>query len=160
MLRLAVFALFLSFSTLFAQVQFPHGSGVIDVTLPPYNAKNDGKTDVTEIIQQALDDHPNGDYIIYLPNGTYLISRQLSWPKAEKEEHSYRKTILQGESMGGTHLVMQDNAYGYDNPDAPRAMLYTGMGNFAHNRNAIRDITLHTGKGNPGLIGIRFNANN
>ncbi len=160
MLRLAVFALFLSFSTLFAQVQFPHGSGVIDVTLPPYNAKNDGKTDVTEIIQQALDDHPNGDYIIYLPNGTYLISRQLSWPQAEKEEHSYRKTILQGESMGGTHLVMQDNAYGYDNPDAPRAMLYTGMGNFAHNRNAIRDMTLHTGKGNPGLIGIRFNANN
>lgn len=39
-------------------------------------------------------------------------------------------------------------------------MLYTGMGNFAHNRNAIRDLTLHSGKGNTGLIGIRFNANN
>lgn len=155
------FAVFLciSCSVLFAQVQFPHGSGVVDITKAPYLAKNDGKTDVSEILQQALDDHPNGNYVIYLPHGTYLISKQISWPQAEKEDESYRRTILQGESMGGTQIIMQSNAYGYDNPDAPRAMLYTGMGNHSHERNAIRDITLHTGKGNPGIIGIRFNAN-
>ncbi|MCI5600221.1 MAG: glycosyl hydrolase family 28-related protein [Hallerella porci] len=158
MIRFSLLVL-LSVSALFAQIQFPHGSGVVDITKPPYNAKSDGKSDVTEIIQQALDDHANGDYIIYLPNGIYRISRQLSWPQADKEEDSYRRTILQGESMGGTHLIMSDNAYGFDNPDAPRAMLYTGMGNYAHNRNAIRDLTLHTGKGNPGIIGVRFNAN-
>lgn len=149
----------LSASALFAQVQFPNGSGVIDITKAPYNAKTDGKSDVTEIIQQALDDHPNGNYVIYLPNGTYRISRQISWPQGAKDEDSYRRTILQGESMGGTHIIMQDNAYGYDNPDAPRAMLYTGMGSYPHDRNAIRNVTLHTGKGNPGIIGIRFNAN-
>ncbi len=159
MFRLFALVLFLPLATLLAQVQFPHGSGIVDVTKPPYGAKADGKTDVTEIIQRALDEHPNGNYVIYLPNGTYLISRQLSWPQAEKEENSYRRTILQGESMGGTHLVLQDDSYGYDNPDAPRAMLYTGVGNYPHNRNAVRDISLHTGKGNPGAIGIRFNAN-
>lgn len=148
-----------AFSALFAQVRFPHGSGIIDITKAPYKAKNDGKTDVTDIIQQALDEHPNGNYVIYLPNGTYLISRQLSWPQAEKDENSYRKTILQGESVGGTHIVLQDNAYGYDNPDAPRSILYTGVGSYPHDRNSIRDLTLHTGKGNPGAIGIRFNAN-
>ena len=157
--RFFVLSLFVSCSVLFAQVQFPHGSGVVDITKAPYHAKNDGKTDISEILQQALDDHPNGNYVIYLPHGTYRISKQISWPQAEKENESYRRTILQGESMGGTHIIMQNNAYGYDNPEAPRAMLYTGMGNYSHERNAIRDITLHTGKGNPGLIGIRFNAN-
>lgn len=163
-MRYSVFRFFVLFicvscSVLFAQVQFPHGSGVVDITKAPYHAKNDGKTDISGILQQALDDHPNGNYVIYLPHGTYLISKQISWPQAEKEEESYRRTILQGESMGGTHIVMANNAYGYDNPDAPRAMLYTGMGNYSHERNSIRDITLHTGKGNPGIIGIRFNAN-
>ena len=66
MIRFSLLVL-LSVSALFAQIQFPHGSGVVDITKPPYNAKSDGKSDVTEIIQQALDDHANGDYIIYLP---------------------------------------------------------------------------------------------
>lgn len=156
--RFFVLFLCLSCSALFAQVRFPHGSGVVDITKAPYNAKNDGKTDITEILQQALDDHPNGNYIIYLPHGNYLISKQISWPQSEKEEESYRRTIIQGESMGGTIITMQSEAYGFDNPDAPRAMFYTGMGDYSHERNAIRDVTLHTGKSNPGIIGIRFNA--
>ena len=98
-MRYSVFRFFavfvcISCSVLFAQVQFPHGSGVVDITKAPYLAKNDGKTDVSEILQQALDDHPNGNYVIYLPHGTYLISKQISWPQAEKEDESYRRTIL------------------------------------------------------------------
>jgi hypothetical protein len=145
--------------TSFAQmVEFPLGSLVIDVTKNPYNAKGDGKVDDTEAIQQALDDHPDGDFIIYLPHGVYKISKQLSWPRADEPEKSYRRTIFQGESMGGTILMLEDNCRGFENPEMPRALLYTGVGPLPRYRNAIRDISLRTGKGNPGAIGIRFNA--
>jgi hypothetical protein len=53
---------------------FPADAGVVDVTRAPYRAKGDGHTDDTRAIQQALDDHPSSDKIIYLPNGTYVIS--------------------------------------------------------------------------------------
>ncbi len=58
---------------------FPANSGVIDVTAAPYNAKGDGVTDDTRAIQQALRDYPARGAIIYLPNGTYLLSRPLQW---------------------------------------------------------------------------------
>lgn len=53
-----------------ADVRFPADAGIVDVTRPPYSAKGDGKTDDTKAIQQALDDHPAGGAIIYLPNGS------------------------------------------------------------------------------------------
>ena len=55
----------------YAQVEFPMGSEVVNVKEEPYNAKGDGKEDDTEAIQRALNDHPDGDYIIYLPHGIY-----------------------------------------------------------------------------------------
>lgn len=159
MYRLSLLNILLLSATLFAQSNFfPLGSQVVDVTKTPYNAKGDGKTDDSDALQQAFDDHPNGDYIIYLPHGTYLISKQISWPRAEKPENSYRRTILQGQSMGGTIIILQDNSYGFENPETPHAMLYTGVGPTPHERNSIRDVSLRTGKNNPGAIGIRFNA--
>lgn len=156
--RKILFLVFVFFSVLSAQISFPLGSEVVDVTKEPYFAKGDGKTDDTEAIQRALDDHPNGDFIIYLPHGTYKISKQISWPKADEPTEAYRRTIIQGESMGGTILMLKDKAKGFDNPNIPRAMIYTGIGPHPRHRNAIRDISLRTGKGNPGAIGIRFNA--
>ena len=54
--------------SVFAQVEFPMGSRIVNVTKDPYYAKGDGKTDDTEAIQKALNDHPDGDFIIYLPH--------------------------------------------------------------------------------------------
>lgn len=139
-------------------VVFPKASRVIDVTQPPYNAKADGKTDATEAIQRALDDYPNGDNVIYLPHGIYRITHQLSWGRGTDTASAYRRTILQGQSVGGTILKLDDNAKGYENPDIPRAVLYTGFGPAPRWRNAVRDLTIQTGKGNAGAIGIRFNA--
>jgi len=153
------FAFFCSFTLcVFAQVEFPMGSEVVNVKEEPYNAKGDGKTDDTEAIQKALNDHPDGDFIIYLPHGIYKISSALTWPSAEKPEKSYRRTILQGESMGGTIIALQDDVPGFENPDFPQAVIYTGDGPNMRQRNAIRDLTLRTGKKNPGAIGIRFNS--
>ena len=143
----------------FAQVEFPMGAEVVNVKADPYNAKGDGKEDDTEAIQRALNDHPDGDFIIYLPHGIYKISSALTWPTANgKPEKDYRRTILQGESMGSTIIKLQDDVPGFENPDFPQAVIYTGDGPNARQRNAIRDLTLRTGKKNPGAIGIRFNA--
>ena len=143
----------------FAQVEFPMGAEVVNVKADPYNAKGDGKEDDTEAIQRALNDHPDGDYIIYLPHGIYKISSALTWPTANgKPEKDYRRTILQGENMGSTIITLQDDVPGFENPDFPQAVIYTGDGPAQRQRNAIRDLTIRTGKKNPGAIGIRFNA--
>ena len=139
-------------------VVFPKASRVVDVTREPYFAKPDGKTDATDAIQRALDDHPNGDFIIYLPHGTYRITRQLSWGRGSDTASAYRRTILQGQSTSGTVLALDNQLKGYDNPNIPRPVLYTGFGPAPRWRNAVRDLTIKTGKGNPGAIGIRFNA--
>ena len=141
-----------------AQVEFPLGSEVVSVRKAPYNAKGDGKTDDTEAIQKALNDHPNGDYIIYLPHGIYKITNTLTWPEGKKPEDSFKRTILQGQSMGGTIIKLEDNCQGFDNADFPAPVIMTGEGPKIKQRNAIRDLTIRTGKGNAGAIGIRFNA--
>ncbi len=46
----------------------------IDVTLPPYNAVGDGKTDNTSIIQRAIDENPLGTEI-YLPFGVFVCGK-------------------------------------------------------------------------------------
>lgn len=148
---------FVSFSL--AQVEFPIGMSVVNVTKAPYKAKGDGKHDDTQAIQQALDDHPNGDFIIYIPHGIYRITRKISWPQTDKPADSYNRTILQGQSMGGTILQLDNNCEGFDDSDNPQPMLYTGIGPEPRRRNAIRDMTIRTGRGNPGAIGIRFLAN-
>src|SRR5512134_1301190 len=66
------------------------GGRVIDVTQPPFNAKGDGKTDDTAALVKVYDyvltemdkyewtpagpQSPLCEHIIYLPNGTYLVS--------------------------------------------------------------------------------------
>jgi len=157
-LLLAVSALLAT--NIFAQVEFPLGSKVVNVTKDPYHAKADGRHDDTEAIQQALNDHPDGDYIIYLPHGIYKITNQLTWPTTDKPESSSRRTILQGQSIGGTILQLADTTYGFDNADFPKAIINTGEGPEPKFRNAIRDMTIRSGKGNPGAIGIQFNASN
>ena len=161
MFRVFVLCAFLSLalvSTPFAQMTFPLGSNVVDVTKDPYKAKGDGKTDDTEAIQKALNDHPDGDYIIYLPHGIYKITNTLTWPATEKPEQSFSRTILQGQSIGGTIIALANECQGFTNPDFPAPVIFTGEGPNPRHRNSIRDITIRTGKGNAGAVGIRFNA--
>ena len=161
MFRVFSFCLVLILSvttTAFSQVTFPLGSNVVDVTKAPYSAKADGKTDDTEAIQKALNDHPDGDYIIYLPHGIYKVTNTLTWPASEKPEQAYSRTILQGASIGGTIIALADECQGFTNPDFPAPVLFTGEGPGLKPRNSIRDITIRTGKKNAGAVGIRFNA--
>ncbi|MEX2380887.1 MAG: glycosyl hydrolase family 28-related protein [Opitutales bacterium] len=150
-------------------IVFPDDAGVVDVTRAPYDADPSGVSDSTAAIQRALDDAPSSNKIIYLPNGTYLISDTLRWPEGRGEGGFMKRTILQGQSRDGTVIKLKDNSEGfgqggqvddrYKRPDG-KAMLWTGRAPAQRFRNAIRNLTLDTGKGNPGAIGARFMTNN
>ena len=155
-----ILVIFLYVPEVKSQTEFPLNSGVIDVTKAPYHAKGDGVTDDTEAIQSAMDDYPNQARVIYLPAGTYLISDQINWPKGTSGGNAYKRTTLQGAGIQKTILKLKDNAPGYGNPSTGKAMLWTGTAPAQRFGNHIFDITVSTGKNNPGAIGIRFNASN
>ena len=142
-----------------AEVRFPEDSGVIDVTRPPYNARGDGQSDDTAAIQQALLDHPDRNAVIYLPTGTYRISQTLKWPWTEGIDGRQRATILQGQSRTGTVIRLGDRTPAFGSGSRGHPMLWMGQELSTHARNAIRDLTVDIGIGNPGATGIRLMAN-
>lgn len=147
-------------STLCAEdIRFPADAGVIDVTKAPYFAKGDGRTDDTAALQQALLEHPNQNRIIYLPNGTYLVSAPLRWPEGTNAETSQRATILQGQSRAGVVIRLADYSPGYAISSRDAMVLWMGDSPSWRDRNAVRNLTIHTGEGNTLATGIAFMAN-
>lgn len=162
-------------------IVFPADAGVIDVTKPPYNAKGDGRTDDSDAIQKALDDHPSNNRIIYLPNGTYLVSHQIEFGLSRRmhpgmkidgrDGKHQRLTILQGQSRDKTIIKLADNCPEFQKSGIQpkeedigrplvRGVVWTGENVAQHFRNAIRNLTVDTGKGNPGAAGVQYNASN
>ena len=140
-------------------IEFPADAGVIDVTRPPYHARGDGKMDCRAAIEQALQDHPDDNCIIYLPNGTYRVTGPLRWPYATKPtEGSQRATILQGQSRNGVVIKLSDYSPGYGTVGRPRSVLWMGDELTTHERNAVRNLTIDTGVGNVGAVGIHLNT--
>ena len=141
-------------------IVFPADMGIVNVAQAPYFAKGDGVTDDTAAIQKALDDHPNQGAIIYLPNGVYKITDTLRWPKANGDEATVKNTVLQGQSRDGTILQLPDHAPRFANPRKAQPVLYTGHAPAQRFGNEVRNLTVDTGAGNPGAIGLQFMANN
>lgn len=141
-------------------IPFPGDARLVDVTRAPYLARGDGLADDTAAIQKALDDHPNAGAVVYLPRGVYLISETLRWPHGSRGGMEEKNTILQGQGRDFTTLKVKPSCPGFADPANPRAMIWTGQAPAQRFRNAVRDLTLDTGSGNPGAIGIRFNASN
>ncbi|WP_019502689.1 PA14 domain-containing protein [Pseudanabaena sp. PCC 6802] len=138
---------------------FPADAGVINVK--DFGAKGDGGTDDTVAIQSALNAFPNGKRIIYLPNGTYLVSKTLSWPEGSPGTgDDFKNTILQGQSEGSTIIKLVDDASDFNDPNNPKAVIFTGPAPAQRFGNSIRNLTVDTGNNNPGAIGIQFNASN
>jgi hypothetical protein len=135
-------------------IEFPKDAGVINVR--DLGAKGDGRQDDTAAIQAALDKDPNEGRIVYLPNGTYLISNALRWPTAAG---SGRGTIVQGQSRDKTIVRLKDACPGYDDAKSPQTMVLGGTDPAQRVRNSVCDLTIDAGKENVGAIGLQFTAN-
>jgi len=131
-------------------ISFPYDAGVVNVR-EDYGAYGDGIHDDTEALQNALNTNTG---IIYLPDGTYLISEKLIWPDPA------RNITLQGQSAEGTMIRLKDSCDGFVFAPLPTAMIWTGQRPAQRFRNYIRDLTIHSGNLNPGAIGMQFIANN
>jgi hypothetical protein len=85
--------------------EIPHITGnEVDVTGAPYYADNTGTTDVTAVIQQALDDVGSaGGGVVYLPAGTYKIAASESSSYALRI--AYDSTTLRGAGKDLTYLL-------------------------------------------------------
>jgi hypothetical protein len=155
-----------------SELVFPADAGVVNVK--DYGAAGDGKTDDTAAIQKALDAFPGGNRIIYLPHGTYLVSDTLRWSEGKGPGAAWKRTILQGQSTAGSVIRLKDKCPGFDKDpasapapslrpragDGGKAVIWTGKAPAQRFRNAIRNLTVHTGVGNLGAIGVQFIGNN
>jgi hypothetical protein len=133
------------------------GRGRLDQDALP--CRSERATRFHTAIQQALDDTPASNKILYLPPGTYRVSDTLRWGHGGGGSEQKRQ-ILQGAGMDLTTIRLPDASLGYTDPSSPRSLIWTGQRPAQRFRNAIRDLTVDTGRGNPGAIGVQFIANN
>lgn len=137
--------------------KFPDDVGWINIK-QDFGAKGDGKTDDTQAIQAAIA-AAHSDYtrpkLIYFPSGTYLVTETFNLARGE-----YTCCVtFQGQGRDKTVIRLQDKALGFNNTSQPKALIKTRKGNSAF-RHYFRDLTIDTGKGNPGAIGIDYVSNN
>jgi Pectate lyase superfamily protein len=143
------------------RIVFPEDRCVLDVK-KYLGAKGDGTTDDTEVLQRALDigsgrdkeakkEHGNHTRVVYLPNGTYRLTRSLV-------VNSSVGPWLYGETRDGVVLKLDD---GVQDVTAvlrthPKEKGPTSADWFMRN---LRNFTVDAGN-NPSTDGIRYYATN
>jgi len=121
-----------------------------------FGARGDGVTDDTGAIQRALNEYTGKGRVLYLRAGTYLVSDALAYRKGEG---IYGFTHLWGAGPAKTVIRLRDAQW--TDPEHRRALLTLGShGSADWFHNTVQNLTLDTGKGNPGASGIEFYSNN
>jgi hypothetical protein len=148
------------FCPIFAEnIVFPPNCGVVDITKPPYNADNTGKTDVSAILTQALTDERALtswiSKIVYLPNGTYLVRSTIR----QKEPPFTVGPHLQGQSKAGTVIRLADSTWPVSSGTL-QFVLSTGNGVAQCFNRGVRNLTVSIGRNNAGASGIWWFGNN
>lgn len=139
-------------------IVFPADGGVIDART--FGAVPDDELDDTAAIQAALDAYPNGNRIIYLAAGVFLVKDTLRWPAGDSPGDAQKRTILQGAGESLSILKLPENTNGFTDGGQPKAVIWTGSAPAQRFRNAVRDLTIEIGPRNGGAIGLQFNASN
>ncbi len=133
--------------------------GVINVK--DYGARGDGITDDTEAFRRAIsrDEIANGNKIVYVPNGTYIVSDTIEWPRGAHGGLFYKRTTLLGESREGAIIQLVNNNPKFSSGES-KPVLDTKDNRANGFRNRIENLTVHVGSGNRDAIGIKLNSNN
>ena len=158
-MKLAVLLFFAMVQSALCAGGYPVCDNVVDVTQPPYSAKADGKSDDTEALQRAINEHAGRHHLLYFPRGIYLVSATLQWPKKYGGRDNWGKTFLCGESREASIIRLKDGTF----PDAkkPGAMMWCGgFGSADWFHNYVENLTFDVGAGNPGAVALQFYSNN
>ncbi len=133
----------------------PSGMQMVDLGRPPYALDPSGTVDAGEALQRAIDDHADGGWTLWLPAGTYTVSRQLRWKGA-----GVTGPQLWGQARDTTIIRLVDRAPGFGDPAKRQGVLWTGNGSADNFWKSVRALTIDVGAGNPGACGIQYMANN
>ncbi|MEM1058532.1 MAG: glycosyl hydrolase family 28-related protein [Verrucomicrobiota bacterium] len=148
-----------------------NGGPVINITnttLFSPNAVGDGVTDDTaafiammDYLKGLLASTNNADprLTIYLPDGTYLVSDTIIHSGSYTPRgFSYLRMV--GESRANTIIKLKNNSSGFGSGQQKPVITWTKywesyQGNVLWG-NQLRNITIDTGSGNPGAVGVAF----
>ncbi len=148
--------------------RFPADAGVVNVRTR-FGAVGDGRTDDTAAFQKAFDELasrvPLAYETLYVPAGTYLVRDTVGFS---------RFLVLQGEGRDETVIKLADGAPNFADKANPRPLLAlsnykslsdpgikaSGRGSGSAIGSYVFDLTLDTGRGNPGAIALDYHANN
>ncbi len=137
------------------------------VNVADYGANGSDNGDDTAAIQRAISSNLGSGATLYLPDGVYLVSDRLGWHDAKNNWWCFLS--LMGQSRDKTIIRLKAHSPGFGDPKAPRAVIKTASLNPRENtqgadndayRNHIEDLTVEVEDGNPGAIGIDWNATN
>jgi len=136
------------------EIVFPADAGQLDLKRD-FGAKGDGITDDTAKLRKAV--RENSDQLdsttLYLTSGTYVVSDTIQW---------FARLSLMGRNRDKTIIKLKDNALGFGDPTHPQPVI--SVGDQPNNGDAMQSyvshLTVDTGKGNPGAIGIAYQSNN
>jgi hypothetical protein len=150
------------------EIVFPNDpKAVVDVKRD-CGAKGDGMADDTDALQQAVYRCWAGDFsrTIYLPNGTYRITRPLVFRPSDKAgEGAMVGPWIYGQQRDKTVIRLADKAEGYGDPANPKEAIRGCSRPDGARMNAdffdrtVVNLTLDCGD-NPGAIGMKYFSNN
>ena len=164
-----------------------NGGPVINLKRPPEAgmraAKGDGVADDTaafldvwDLLKREYKAHglwgSDNSFYVYLPDGTYRVSDTLiyrgatvgAFPKWDGT-FDINHVHFVGQSRAGTVIKLADHCAGYQDPTHPKIVLAFQHPDTVFNNvpggNWLRNLTINTGRGNPGAVGLFFQeANN
>lgn len=132
------------------RIRYPADSGV--VVAGEHGVKGDG-SDCTAALNALLKQYGSDQRIVYLADGIYQVSDTLVLGRR-------MFVSLVGESRDGVVIRLKDRCPGFQDAAAPRTVLQgSTLVATAFSVNFV-NLTVDTGSGNPGAIGMFFGANN
>jgi len=162
--------------------KLPEEAGVIDVTQYPFYADNTGKIDCSEALQKAFThavtktkgiytDKDRALQILYFPNGTYRVSKPLTFVSDEIKRKRNQNSIplkkyisghmmIYGESKENTKIILNNDVKEFQTKQTPLIRFLESDFSNTEYFNSIRNITIEIGKNNSKAVAVEFISNN